>query len=84
MFGEDSPQLLECKKGSIMGIKETLFEMIQRTYHHSFLFVGSGFSKRYMNIEKWDELLRNAENLYSDFLEHNNKLYTLADLIKAL
>ena len=32
----------------------------------------------------YDELLRNAENLYSDFLEKNKGLSTLSDLISEL
>lgn len=35
-------------------------------------------------IMYYDELLRNAENLYSDFLEKNQDLSTLSDLIREL
>ncbi len=35
-------------------------------------------------IMYYDELLRNAENLYSDFLEKNKNLSTLSDLINEL
>ena len=35
-------------------------------------------------IMYYDELLRNAENLYSDFLEKNKGLSTLSDLISEL
>ena len=41
-----------------MEIKDFLREKIQQTHHHPFLFIGSGFSHRYINTEKWDELLR--------------------------
>ncbi|MDE6129434.1 MAG: hypothetical protein K2G16_09650, partial [Lachnospiraceae bacterium] len=41
-----------------MELKGLITEMIQKTGHQPFLFVGSGFSKRYMNTEKWDELLK--------------------------
>lgn len=41
-----------------MELKGLLTEMVQKTGHQPFLFVGSGFSKRYMNTEKWDELLK--------------------------
>lgn len=39
---------------------------IQITGHQPFLFVGSGLSKRYMNTEKWDELLRLFCTEFSD------------------
>lgn len=41
-----------------MELKELVTETIQKTGHQPFLFVGSGFSRRYMNTEKWDELLK--------------------------
>ena len=41
-----------------MELKALITDTIQRTGHQPFLFVGSGFSKRYMNTEKWDELLK--------------------------
>ena len=41
-----------------MELKGLITEMIQKTGHQPFLFVGSGFSKRYMNTEKCDELLK--------------------------
>lgn len=40
-----------------MNLKSLVTETIQTTGHQPFLFVGSGFSKRYLNTEKWDELL---------------------------
>ena len=43
-------------------IKDKIFNIIsnsiRNTGHHPFLFVGSGISKRYLNSEKWDELLK--------------------------
>lgn len=54
-------------KGCVfMMIKETLKNIIQETNHHPFLFIGSGFSKRYMNTEKWDELLRYLCSLFTN------------------
>ncbi len=41
-----------------MELNDLITETIQKTGHQPFLFVGSGFSKRYMNTEKWDELLK--------------------------
>lgn len=41
-----------------MELKALVTETIQKTGHQPFLFVGSGFSKRYMDTEKWDELLK--------------------------
>ncbi len=35
-------------------------------------------------IMYYDELLRNAQNLYSDFLEKNQNLSTLSDIISEL
>ena len=39
-------------------VKTCLKNLIQCTGTHPFLFVGAGFSRRYMNTEKWDELLK--------------------------
>ena len=41
-----------------MELKALVAEALQKTGHQPFLFVGSGFSKRYMGTEKWDELLK--------------------------
>lgn len=41
-----------------MELKVLVAEALQKTGHQPFLFVGSGFSKRYMGTEKWDELLK--------------------------
>lgn len=41
-----------------MDIERIIKETIQSTGHSPFLFIGSGISKRYMNTEKWDELLK--------------------------
>lgn len=32
--------------------------IIKKTNRQPFLFIGSGFSKRYLNLENWEELLR--------------------------
>lgn len=49
-----------------MEIQDLISKTIQETGHQPFLFVGSGFSKRYMNTEKWDELLKVFCKEYSD------------------
>lgn len=41
-----------------MDINKLIKDAIQQTGHQPFLFVGSGFSKRYLHTESWDELLR--------------------------
>lgn len=41
-----------------MEILDIIRNAIQITGHHPFLFIGSGISKRYLNTEKWDELLK--------------------------
>ena len=46
------------KIGDQMEIKNKLKQIIHETGHHPFLFVGAGFSRRYIRTEKWDELLR--------------------------
>lgn len=40
-----------------MELKALVTEALQKTGHQPFLFAGSGLSKRYMDTEKWDELL---------------------------
>lgn len=39
-------------------LKDQLREQLQSTNRHPFLFVGSGFSYRYINTERWDDLLK--------------------------
>lgn len=49
-----------------MEVDTIIKETIQQTGHQPFLFVGSGFSKRYMDTERWDELLRVFCTEFSD------------------
>ena len=39
-------------------IKEKLEQIFKESYSYPFLFVGSGFSQRYLNTENWEDLLR--------------------------
>ncbi|MDA0524266.1 SIR2 family protein [Methanococcoides alaskense] len=41
-----------------ISIKDTLVAHFQQISSSPFLFVGSGFSRRYIGLEKWDELLK--------------------------
>ena len=51
---------------SLIDVKQSLRDRIQATGHHPFLFVGSGFTYRYMGTERWDELLRYLCSLLPD------------------
>lgn len=50
--------MLYGKEVSNLDFKQILVEKIQATQHHPFLFIGAGFSRRYINTERWDDLLR--------------------------
>ena len=50
----------------IIQLKQSLRERIQATGHHPFLFVGSGFTCRYMSTERWDGLLKYLCSLLPD------------------
>ncbi|MDY3059233.1 MAG: SIR2 family protein [Fusobacterium sp.] len=39
-------------------IKKVISEVIKEANRQPFLFIGSGFSKRYLDLENWEELLR--------------------------
>lgn len=41
-----------------MSIKEIIKSKIDKVGQHPFLFVGAGLSKRYLDVENWEELLR--------------------------
>ena len=41
-----------------MSIQEVILDKISSTQQHPFLFIGSGFTKRYLNTENWEALLR--------------------------
>lgn len=40
-------------------ITTELTEKLQKSHGAPFLFLGSGFSRRYVNLEIWPELLKN-------------------------
>lgn len=48
-----------------MKIEDFISEKIATLKHHPFLFIGSGFSKRYLGLENWEELLRKFSNMIS-------------------
>lgn len=41
-----------------MSVKNVLLDKIKEIGSHPFLFVGAGLTKRYLNTENWEELLR--------------------------
>lgn len=50
--------LIEVLGGKMIGIKEELSKKLKKVESAPFLFVGSGVSRRYLNLESWEELLR--------------------------
>ena len=48
-----------------MGIEQTIYEKITATGRNPFLFIGAGFTKRYLNTENWEELLRRFSKEFS-------------------
>lgn len=47
-------------------IRDFIKTQIQATQHHPFLFIGSGFSHRYTQSERWDELLQYFCSQFTD------------------
>ena len=41
-----------------MNIQKKLIEVLSQKATSPFFFLGSGFSRRYIGLEKWDELLK--------------------------
>lgn len=47
-----------------MKIEDLLTKRLKDNGHGPFLFLGSGFSRRYVGLESWEELLRRfCENI---------------------
>ena len=47
-------------------IRQQVTELINSAGRSPFLFLGSGFSRRYLGTESWDGLLRSLGAFYSD------------------
>lgn len=47
-------------------ISDFVNNIIEKANRPPFLFIGSGFSKRYLNLENWEELLRKFSYEFSD------------------
>lgn len=41
-----------------MSIENKLIDILSKKATSPFLFLGSGFSRRYIGLEKWEELLK--------------------------
>ena len=55
-----------------MDIKKTIYEKITAIGRNPFLFVGAGFTKRYLNTENWENLLRKfAKEFSSDDFKYD-------------
>ncbi|MDY3059622.1 MAG: SIR2 family protein [Fusobacterium sp.] len=47
-------------------IEKVINDIIKKVNRQPFLFIGSGFSKRYLGIENWEELLRKIATNFSE------------------
>lgn len=68
-----------------MGFQENLLELFKRHTSGPFLFIGSGFSRRYLGVEDWAGLLRRfciGENPYEYYFAMSKGILpTLASLL---
>ncbi|WP_407714616.1 SIR2 family protein [Comamonas testosteroni] len=65
--------------------KKQVLEVLQKSQSSPFLFVGSGFSRRYLDLPQWDELLKNFcknEDEYDElFASSSGNLPKLAGIL---
>lgn len=69
----------------MLDIKPQLIERLKKSGASPFLFIGSGFSRRYLELEDWKGLLRRFSNGLQPFNYYtttaNGDLPTVAELI---
>ncbi|QGW20183.1 hypothetical protein GOM96_03995 [Stutzerimonas degradans] len=69
-----------------MNLKEKLKEIFKESHSAPFLFIGSGFSRRYLNLENWEDLLKKfteqiGENYSRIRTQANGDLPTTASIL---
>ena len=70
---------------NMIEFNKKLLEVLQKSQSSPFLFVGSGFSRRYLDLPQWDELLKNFckdDHEYDElFASTSGKLPKLAGIL---
>ena len=74
------------KRNKHMDFEQELSKLLQKSATGPFLFIGSGFSRRYIGLEKWDNLLqlfaKKINTKYSKYRTMaNSDLPTIASLL---